>query len=70
MQWQDHHGKLTNQIQVPIWLERQQQLWQQHLLLGCSPNFEGSQVKNERDECSWKGQLERMRGWKVLSWKV
>ena len=24
----------------------------------------------ERDTCSWKGQLERTRSWKVLSWKV
>ena len=23
-----------------------------------------------RDTCSWKGQLERTRSWKVLSWKV
>jgi len=23
-----------------------------------------------RDACSWKGQLERTRSWKVLSWKV
>ena len=50
MQWQDHHGKLTNQIQVQIWLERQQQLWQQHLLLGCSSYFEGSQVKKEQSQ--------------------
>ena len=23
-----------------------------------------------RDTCSWKGQLEKTRSWKVLSWKV
>ena len=23
-----------------------------------------------RDTCSWKGQLEKTRIWKVLSWKV
>ena len=31
--------------------------------------FSKSQPKH-RDACSWKGQLERTRSWKVLSWKV
>ena len=26
--------------------------------------------QSEGDTCSWKGQLERTRSWKVLSWKV
>ena len=31
--------------------------------------FSKNHPKN-RDACSWKGQLERTRSWKVLSWKV
>ena len=27
-------------------------------------------VLSNGDACSWKGQLERTRSWKVLSWKV
>ena len=33
-------------------------------------NSEQCEVRTARDACSWKGQLERTRSWKVLSWKV
>ena len=27
-------------------------------------------IASKRDTCSWKGQLERTRSWKIISWKV
>ena len=32
--------------------------------------FIHANLESSRDTCSWKGQLERTRNWKVLSWKA
>ena len=32
--------------------------------------FQLKTVYFQRDTCSWKGQLEKTRSWKDLSWKV
>ena len=34
------------------------------------PGEKGMALSKKWDTCSWKGQLERTRSWKVLSWKV
>ena len=43
--------------------------WVERFISSCGGQRNNSHQKN-RDTCSWKGQLEKTRSWKVLSWKV
>ena len=59
----DRYSELTDTLKVLEEKHEEANEEQIEQITLCKRQLEG-------DTCSWKGQLERTRSWKVFSWKV